>query len=89
MADKQLLQAALPAAKGSLGDSSAHLLALPVFLNLAEGAKNAVSETFGLKHVDGTYDDALKWWFELGKNEMAPENETQKKLPSFAAKLQT
>ena len=28
--------------------------------------------------MDGTYDDALKWWFELGKIEMAPEIEIQK-----------
>ena len=34
-----------------------------------------MSEIFGLEHVDGTYDDALKRWFELGKIEMAPENE--------------
>ena len=30
--------------------------------------------------MDGTYDDALKWWFKLGKIEMAPENEIQKKI---------
>ena len=28
--------------------------------------------------MDGTYDDALKRWFELGKIEMGPENEIQK-----------
>ena len=63
----QFLQAALPAAKVELGVSSALLLALPAFLALAVGAKDALSEIFGLKHVDGTYDDALKRWFELGK----------------------
>ena len=28
--------------------------------------------------MDGTEDDALKRWFELGKIESAPENEIQK-----------
>ena len=28
--------------------------------------------------MDGTYDNALKRWFELGEDEMAPENEIQK-----------
>ena len=28
--------------------------------------------------MNETYDDALKRWFELGKVEMAPENEIQK-----------
>ena len=74
--DNQFLQAVLPAAKGGLGVSSARLFALPAFLASAVGAKNAVSKILGLEHVDGTYNDALKRWFEL---EMAPENETQKK----------
>ena len=77
MDDNQFLQAVLPAAKGGLGVSSARLLALPAFLASA-GAKDALSEIFGLEHVDGTYDDALKRWFDLGKIEMAPENEIQK-----------
>ena len=72
MDDNQFLQAVLPAAKGGLGVSSARLLA---FSASAVGAKNALSEIFGLEHVDGTYDDALKRWFDLGKIEMAPENE--------------
>ena len=46
----------------------------------AVGAKDALSEIFGLEHVDGTYDESLKRWFELGKIEMAPENKIQKKL---------
>ena len=66
------------AAKGGLGVSSARLLALPAFLASAVGAKDALSEIFGLEHVDGTYDDALKRWFDLGKIEMALENEIQK-----------
>ena len=38
-----------------------------------------MSTIFGLEHADGTLcDDALKRWLELGKNEMAPENEKQK-----------
>ena len=78
MDDNQFLQAVLPAAKGGLGVSSARLLALPAFLASAVGAKDALSEIFGLEHVDGTYDDALKRWFDLGKIEMAPENEIQK-----------
>ena len=41
MNDKQFLQASLPAAKGGLVVSSARLLALPVFLASAVGAKNA------------------------------------------------
>ena len=65
MDDNQFLQAVLSAAKGDLDVSSAHLLALPFFLASAVGAKNASSEIFGLEHVDGTYDDALKRWFEL------------------------
>ena len=60
MDDYQFLQAVLPAAKGGLGVSSARLLALPTFLASAVGAKDALSEIFGLEHVDGTYDDALK-----------------------------
>ena len=40
--------------------------------------KDALSEIFGLEHVEGTYDDSLERWFELGKIEMAPENEIQK-----------
>ena len=78
MDDNQFLQAVLPAAKGGLGVSSARLLTLPAFLASAVGAKDALSEIFGLEHVDGTYDDALKRWFDLGKIEMAPENEIQK-----------
>ena len=73
MDDNQFLQAVLPADKGGLGVSSAPLLALPAFLASAVGAKDALSEIFGLEHVDGTHDDALKRWFELGKNEMAPK----------------
>ena len=80
MDDNHFLQAVLPAAKGGLIVSSARLIALPAFLASAVGAKNALSKIFGLEHVDGTYDDALKWWFELGKIEMAPENVVRKKL---------
>ena len=79
MDDNQFLQAVLPAAKGGLGVSSARLLALPVFLALSVGAKITLGEIFGLEKVHGTYDDALKRRFELGKIEMAPENEIQKK----------
>ena len=80
MDDNHFLQAVLPAAKGGLIVSSARLIALPAFLASAVGAKNTLSKIFGLEHVDGTYDDALKWWFELGKTEMALENEVRKKL---------
>ena len=76
--DNQFLQAVLTAGKGGLGVTSARLLALRAFLASAVGAKDALSKIFGLEHVDRTYDDALKRWFELGKIEMAPENETQK-----------
>ena len=79
MDDNQFSQAFFPAAKGGLGVSSARLLDLPAFLATAEGAKNALSEIFGIEHVGGTYDDALKRWFELEKNEMAPEHLIQKK----------
>ena len=71
---------------------SARLLALLAFLASAVGAKNALSEIFSLEHVDGTYDNALKLYFELGKIEMAPENEIQKKTgqsQSMTVKLQT
>ena len=80
MDDKQFLQEVLPAAKGGLGVSSARLLDLPAFLASAVGAKDDLSKIFGLEHVYGTYDDALKRWFELGKIEMARENEIQKKF---------
>ena len=79
MDDNKFLQAVLPAANSDLCVSSARLLALPAFLASAVGAKDALSEIFVFEHVDGTYDDAaLKRWFELGKIEMAPENEIQK-----------
>ena len=67
MDDNQFLQAVLPAAKGGLGVSSTRLLTLPAFLASAVGAKDALSQIFGLEHVDGTYDDALKRKFELKK----------------------
>ena len=75
MYDNQFLQTAHPAAKGGLDVSSARLLAIPTFLASAVRAKNAVTKIFGLEHVDGIYDGALKLWFELRKTEMAPENE--------------
>ena len=67
MDDNQFLQAVLPAAKCGLGVSSARLLSLPALFASAVGAKDALSEIFGLECLDGTYDDALKQWFELGK----------------------
>ena len=73
MVDNQFLQAVLSTAKGGLSVSSARLLALPALLASAVGAKNALSKIFGLEHVDGIYNDALKRWFELGKIEEAPE----------------
>ena len=89
MDDKQFLQEVLPAAKGGLGVSSARLLNLPALLASAVGAKDDLSKIFGLEHVYGTYDDALKRWFELGKIEMARENEIQKNLtePIFDSKI--
>ena len=72
------LQAVLAAAKDGLGVSSAHLLNLPAFLSSTVRAKNALSIIYGLEHVDGTYDYTFKREFELGKIEMAPENEIQK-----------
>ena len=57
------LQAVLPAAKGGFDVSSARLLALPAFLASAIEAKDALSEIFGLEHVNRTYDVALKRWF--------------------------
>ena len=81
MDDNQFLQAVLPAAKGGLDVSSA-------FLASAIGAKDALSEIFGLEHVNGMYDVALKRWFELGKSEMAQS----KKIGGsqfLTAKLQT
>ena len=89
MDDNQILQAVFPAAKGGLGVSSARLLALPAFLASAVGAKDALSKIFGLEHVYGTYDDALKRWFEIGKIEMASKNEIQKKWtdPNFVSEI--
>ena len=78
MDHNQFLQAVFPVAKSGLGVCTARLLALPAFLASAVGAKDALSEIFGLGHVDGTYDDTPKRWFELGKSEMAPENEIRK-----------
>ena len=48
-----------------------------------------MSEIFGWKHVDGTFDDALKRWFELRRIEMSPENEIQKNWtkPIFDSKI--
>ena len=43
-----------------MGVSYARLPALPAFLASTVGAKNALSEIFGLEHVDETYDDSLK-----------------------------
>ena len=57
MDDNQFLQAVLLAAKGGLGVSSARLLALPAFLASAVGAKDALSEIFGLEPVDGLNGD--------------------------------
>ena len=87
MDDNQFLQAVLPAAKGGLGVSSARLLALPAFLASAVGAKDDLSEIFGLEQVDGTYDDALKRWFDLGKIEMKSKKIGQSQV--LTAKLQT
>ena len=78
MDDNQFLQAVILAIRGGLGVSSARLLALPPFLVSSLGAKKALGVFFCLKHVDGTHDDALKWWFELAKTETDPENEIQK-----------
>ena len=91
MDDNQFLEAVLPAAKGGVGVSSARLLALPAFLASAVEAKDALSEIFGLEHVDGTYDDALKRCFKLEKIEMAPGNEIQKigRSQFLTVKLQT
>ena len=65
MDENQFLQAVLPAAKGGFGVSSARLLALPAFLASAVGAKDAMSQIFGLEHVDETYDDALNGGLNL------------------------
>ena len=89
MDDNQFLQAVLPAAKVGSDVFSARLLALPAFLASAVGAKNVWSEIFGLEHVNGSYDDALKGWFELGEIEMAREYETHKnwKEPIFDSEI--
>ena len=55
MDDNQFLQAVLPAAKGGLGIVWLGWLVyspVPVFLASAVGAKDALSEIFGLEHVD-------------------------------------
>ena len=91
MDDNQFLQAVLPAATSGLGVSSARLFALPAFLASTVGAKNALSEIFDLEHVDGTYDDALKRWFELGKLKWFRKMKSKKIGQSqfLTAKLQT
>ena len=80
MKDNQFLQAVLPASKGGLSVFSALLLLLPAFLVSALGVKNTLGNFFCLEHMYGTYDDALKPWFQVGKIEMAPENGIKKKL---------
>ena len=52
MDDNQFLQPIFPLAKDDFGVFSAHLLALHAFLASAVGAKNALSNIFGLEHVD-------------------------------------
>ena len=91
MDDNQFSQAVLPPAKGGLGVSSARLLALPAFLTSAVGAKDALSEFFGLDHVDGTYDDALKRWFDLEKLKWLRKMKSKKigRSQFLTAKLQT
>ena len=72
-----------------MGVHSARLLALLAFLASLVGAKNALGEIFGLEHMHGSNDDALKRWFKLGKVEMALKNETQKNRtePIFDCKV--
>ena len=50
--DSQFLQAVLPVAKGSLGVSSARLIALTACLASTVGSKAVLSELFGLKRED-------------------------------------
>ena len=61
-----------------LGRSCRSSLIFTQFLSLSRRSEKCFSEIFGLEYLDGTYDDALKRWFELGIIEMAPENEIQK-----------
>ena len=49
------------------------------FVSISSRSEKCLREIFRFEHVDGTYDDALKWFFEFGKIEMVPENEIQKK----------
>ena len=74
------MQAVLPAAKGGLGVSSARPLFLEAFLAAAVGTKATLSKGFGLKHEDGTYNDALELWFDSATCEVAPENLIQNKM---------
>ena len=81
MNDRKLLQAVLPAAKGDLGVSSARLLALPDQLfSLSRRSETTLCAIFGLEHEDETSSDALEFWFGLTKCEVAPKNESQKKI---------
>ena len=91
MDDNQFLQAVLPAVKGGLGVSSARLLALAAFLASAVGAKDALRKIFDLEHVDRTYDDALKRWFDLGKLKSLRKMKSKKigRSQFLTAKLQT
>ena len=91
MDDNQFLQAVLPAVKGGLGVSSARLLALAAFLASVVGTKDALSKIFGLEHVDRTYDDALKRWFDLGKLKWLRKMKSKKigRSQFLTAKLQT
>ena len=91
MDDNQFLEAVFPAAKGGLGVSSARLLALPAFLASAVGAKDALSDIFGLEHVDGTYDDALKPGLTLEKLKWLRKMKSKEigRSQYLTAKLQT
>ena len=87
MDDNQFLQAVVPAAKGSLGVSSARLLALPAFTASAVGAKDALSKIFGLEPMmmrlnGGLNLEKLKWLRKMKSKNIG-------RSQFFTAKLQT
>ena len=91
MDDNQFLQAVLPAAKGGLVVSSARLLTLPAFLASAVGAKDALSENFGLEHVDGIMMMRLNGGLTLEKLKWLRKMKSKKigRSQFSTAKLQT
>ena len=87
MNDNQFLQAVVPAAKGSLVVSSARLPASPAFTASAVGAKDALSEIFGLEPMmlrlnGGLNLEKLKWLRKMKSKKIGRSQFLTAKLPT-------